>query len=147
MATFTLFDEFLRYMADGTIDLDTHTFKAVLTNSAPDKAANTVLADITQISAGNGYTTGGVTLSGVTWLETGAGTGVWRFTANDPSWTAAGGSIATHRYMVIYDDTPTSPADPLVGYVDRGTSDVIADGSTRTWDIGASGLFELDATP
>jgi hypothetical protein len=147
MATFTLFDEFLKFLGDGTIDLDTHVFKAVLTNSAPVKGTNTVLADITQISAGNGYTTGGATLTSVTWVETGAGLGIWRFTAADVSWVAAGGSIAAHQYMVIYDDTPTSPADPLVGFVDAGSSSVIADGNTRTWDIGASGLFEMDATP
>lgn len=143
MAVFTLFHEFKRYLADGTIDLDTHSFKAALTNTAPDAAANTVLADITQIAAGGGYTTGGVALTSVTWAETGAGTGVWQWSAADISWTASGADIATHRYLVIYDDTPTSPADPLVGYVDRGSSATITNGNTRTWDIGASGLFQL----
>jgi hypothetical protein len=145
MATFTLFDEFIKRIGNKELDLDTDTFKAMLSNTAPDKAANTVKADITEISAGNGYTAGGVTLTGVTWSETGGGTGIWRWTANDISWTASGGSIATHRYLVIYDDTEAS--DALVGYVDRGSTDVIADGNTRTWDIGASGLFEADATP
>lgn len=143
MATFTLFHEFKKYIGDGTVDLDTHSFKAMLTNTAPDAAANTVKADITEIAAGNGYTAGGVALTSVTWSETGAGTGVWRFTCADISWTASGGDIATHRYLVIYDDTPTSPADPLVGYVDRASSAVISSGNTRTWDVGASGLFEL----
>lgn len=143
MATFTFFHEFKRYLGDGTIDLDTHTHKAVLTNSAPTVGTNTVLADITQIANGNGYTTGGVTLSSVTWAETGAGTGVWRFSCADFSWTASGGSIGPFRYVVVYDDTPSSPADPLIGYWDYGTALTITDGNTFTDDIQANGIFEL----
>jgi hypothetical protein len=146
-ATLTLFDEFMNHLGQGKHDLSANTFKAMLTNTAPDKAANTVKADITEISAGNGYTAGGATLASCTWSETSGGSGIWRFTCADPSFTASGGSIATHRYLVIYNDTQTSPADPLIGFVDRGSSDIIADGNTRTWDIGASGLFEIDATP
>ena len=61
MATFTLFDEFIFSLGGSDIDLDSDTFKAVLSNSAPSAANNTVLTDITQIANGNGYTTGGVT--------------------------------------------------------------------------------------
>lgn len=143
MATFTFFDEFKKYLGDGTIDLDSHTFKAVLSNTAPTVGTDTVLANITQIANGNGYTTGGVTLSSVTWTETGAGTAIWRWNAADFTWTASGGSIATFRYVVVYDDTPSSPADPLVGLLDYGTTLVITSGNAFTVDIGASGIFEL----
>lgn len=143
MATFTFFDEFKKYLGDGTIDLDTHTFKAVLTNSAPNAGTNTVLADITQISSGNGYTTGGVTLASVTWAETGAGSGIWQFGCADFSWTASGGDIAQARYVVIYDDTPTSPADPLVGYLDYNAAFIVTNGNPFTADVGANGLFRL----
>lgn len=145
--TFKLFDEFLKYLGDGTIDLDTHTFKVMLSNTAPNQGTNTVKADITEITAGNGYTAGGATLASVTWAETGAGTGIWRYSAADYVFTASGGSIGPFRYMVIYDDTPTSPADPLVGFNDFGSSITIPDTGTFTGDIGASGLFEVDATP
>lgn len=143
MATLVLFHEFKKYLGDGTIDLDTHAFKSMLTNVAPVADTNTVKLDITEIAAGNGYTAGGVALASVTWLETGAGLGVWRFTAADHSWTAAGGSIAAFRYIVIYDDTPVAPADPLVGYWDYGTNLTLTDTNTFTVDIGASGIFEL----
>ena len=148
MATFTLFHEALKFIGNGEIDLDNHTFKAYLSNATVTQATNTVKADIAEIANGFGYTTGGVTLT-VTWAETGAGTGIWRFQSSvDPSWTAAGGAIATHRYLVVYDDTASSPnADCLLGYVDQGSTSTIADGNTRTWDIGASGLFEMSATP
>ena len=143
MATFTFFDEFKKYLGDGTIDLDSHTFKAVLTNTAPTTGTNTVLADITQIANGNGYTTGGQALTSVTWSETGAGLGVWRWNAADFTWTASGGNIGPFRYVVIYDDTPTSPADPLVGLFDYGTNITITDGNAFTVDIGTNGIFEL----
>jgi hypothetical protein len=51
MAAFVLLHEFGKFLGNGTIDLDTHTFKAALTNSAPTQGTNTVLTDITQISA------------------------------------------------------------------------------------------------
>lgn len=143
MATAVVFDEFKRYLGEGVVNFTTHTFKAALTNTAPNTGTNTVLADITQITAANGYLSGGTPLASVTWSETGAGSGVWRFNAADITFTASGGDIATHRYLVIYDDTPTSPADPLVAVVDRGSSAVITNGNTRTWDIGANGIFEL----
>lgn len=143
MATAVVFDEFKRYLGEAVINLSTNTFKAALTNTAPNTGTNTVLADITQITAANGYTSGGATLASVTWSETGAGSGIWRFNAADITFTASGGDIATHRYLVIYSDTPTSPADPLVCTVDRGSSAVITNGNTRTWDIGANGLFEM----
>jgi hypothetical protein len=147
MATFTIFDEFIANLGQKLMDMDTDVFKAMLTNVAPDKAANTVKADITEIAAGNGYSAGGVTLAGVTFSETGAGLGIWRWNATSPAWTASGGDIATHRYLVIYDDTVGAPVKPLVGYVDAGASSVIVNGNTRTWSIGASGLMEWDATP
>jgi hypothetical protein len=144
MATFTLFDEAINNIGKNLIDLDSHTFKVALTNTAPSAGGSAVLADITQISAGNGYSTGG-TAAGATWSETSSGSGVWRFTTTDVVFTGSGGSINTHRYGVWYSDTATN--DELLGYVDRGSSDVIADGASRTWDIGASGLFEVTKTP
>lgn len=143
MATFTFFDEFKKFLGDGTVDLDSHSFKWALTNTAPNAGTDDTLSDITQISGGNGYTTGGTGLTSVTWTETGSGTGIWRFTAADTVFTASAGSIGPFRYAVLYDDTPTSPADPLVGYLDYGSSVTITAGNTFTIDVGSSGIFTL----
>lgn len=139
MATFTLFDEFIFSLGGSDIDLDSNTFKAVLSNTAPNAQDNTVLADITQIANGNGYTTGGVTLTSVTWLETGAGTGIWQWTSADFSWTASGGSIGPFQYIVIYDDT--SASDKLVGYLDYGSPLTVTNGNSFTVDVGTSGII------
>jgi hypothetical protein len=139
MATFTFFHEFRNNLGQKLIDLDGDTFKAALSNTAPTANADDELADITQIANGSGYLTGGVSLT-TSWLETGAGTGVWRFSASDFSWTASGGSLV-FRYIPVYSDTSTN--DKLVGYLDYGTELTVTDGNTFTVDVGASGLFEL----
>lgn len=143
MAQFTFFDEFKNYLGQGVIDLDGHTFKAMLTNVAPVADTDDTASDITEISAGNGYVAGGMTLTSVTWVETGPGSGVWRFNCNDFTWNASGGNFPEFRYVVFYDDTPTSPADPLIGFVDYGTGIVLTNGNGFTVDIGAEGVFEL----
>lgn len=141
MATFVFFHEFKGNLGLNLFNLNTDTFKAVLTNSAPSAANDDELADITQIANGNGYTTGGVTLTGVAWAETGAGTGIWKWTHDDFSWTAATGSMADFRYVVWYDDTSTN--DKLVGYVDAGSTISLAVGNTFTADVGSDGVFQL----
>ena len=141
MATFTFFHEFKGNLGEKLIDMNGDTFKVALSNTAPTAATDDELADITQIANGFGYTTGGVTLANPSWAETGAGTGVWRFTSDDFSWTASGGDIATFRYLVLYSDTSTN--DKLVGYLDYGGAVNITNGNTFTGDVGASGYFEL----
>lgn len=143
MATFTFFDEFKRYIADGVIDIDGDTFTIYLTNNAPDVAAHTVLVDLAGITEQNGYSASNLTVS---WAETGAGTGIWRWANNaDIAWTATGGSFGPFRYAVIYDNTPTSPADPLVGYWDNGSAATITDGNSFTVDLDANfSIFTLD---
>ena len=141
MATFLVVYEFGNKVADEVHDLAADTFKAVLTNTAPTQAGSAVLADITQIANGNGYTTGGVTLSGVTFAETGAGTGIWEFDSSPFSWTASGGSIATFRYVVVYNDTAAN--DELVGYADYGSAVNVSDGTSFTVTPGANGIFRI----
>lgn len=62
-----LFDSARKELADGTIDLDTNTIKLMLVTSAytPNRATHTKRSDVTNEVSGTGYTTGGVTVSGV----------------------------------------------------------------------------------
>lgn len=144
MADFTFFHDLKKHLGQAVIDFENHTFKAMLTNTAPDAAADSIKGDIVEIAAGNGYVAGGQVLTAVTWLETGAGTGVWRFTCNDATWPAAGGNIAEFQWVVIYDDTPTVPVKPLVGFLDYGTGLIITNGHNFTMDVGAGGVLELE---
>lgn len=117
MATVTKFNDFSEQLIRGVHDFDAHTFKIALTNTAPT-AANVSLADITQITAGNGYTAGGNTVT-ITVAETGGTTTV---SGGAVTFTATGGSIAPFRYYVLYNDTATAPADALIQFYDHGTS-------------------------
>lgn len=140
-ATFTFFHEFRGNFGKKLIDLASDTIRAVLSNTAPDAAADDELADIAQIANGSGYTTGGVALTGVTWVETVPGSGVWRFTSADFGWLAAGGPIGPFQYVALYSDT--SANDKLIGYLDYGSPVSVADGNSFTGDVGADGIFEL----
>lgn len=134
MASFNKFNQFAEDLGLGVHNLNTGTLKVYLTNATPDAAADLIKTDLAEISGGNGYTSGGADTQN-TFSETG-GTGT--MTGVDVVWTASGGTIGPFRYVVLYNDTPTSPADPLVGWWDYGSSITLADGETFTTDFGAS---------
>lgn len=135
-STFQVVDEWANYVATKKIDHSTDSFKAFLTNSTPTKAGTQVKADLTPITEQNGYTEWAIT---ATWAETGAGTGIWRLTLGaDKTWTASGGSFGPFRYVVVYDDTPTTPADPVVGFWDYGSAITPGTGETFTVDLDAA---------
>lgn len=131
MATYTKFNDFVEQLGLKTHNLSTDTLKVMLTNSAP-VATNTVKTDITEISAGNGYTAGGDDITN-TWSES---SGTATLGATDVTFTASGGTIGPFRYAVIYNDTATS--DNLVCWFDYGSSITLADTETFTVDFGAS---------
>lgn len=143
MATYNKFQDYAEQVNKGVHIWGTHTFKAAFSNSAP-VATNTQLSDITQISSGNGYTAGaggGVTLDSVTLTETG---GTAKVTIADEVFTAAGGSVGPFRYIVIYNDSATSPTDALVCWYDYGSSVTLADTETFTIDFDATnGLWQF----
>ena len=136
MAAAVKFQKFVRDLGLGVHNLDTGALKVYLTNAAPNAATHTVKADLADISAGNGYVAGGADITGV-YAESG-GTGT--LTATDVTFTASGGTIGPFRYAILYNDTPTSPADPLIQYWDYGSAITLADGETFTVDFGASVL-------
>lgn len=135
MATFNKFQDFVEQVGLGVHNLNTDTLKVYLSNVAPT-ATDTVKAtgSATEITAGNGYTAGGNDVTNV-WSESG-GTGT--LAGTDVVITASAGSIGPFRYVVLYNDTPTSPADPLIGWWDYGSSITLLDGESFTVDFGAS---------
>lgn len=138
MATFTKFNAFVENLAEKVHNLGSDQLVVALTNSAPS-TANTVLTDITQISYTN------LSSRNITTSSSSQTSGTYKLILNDLVLTASGGSVATFRYVVIYNDTPTSPADPLIGYYDYGAGGVtLADGESLTIDFdGTNGLLTL----
>ena len=64
------------------------------------------------------------------------------FDAADVTWTALGPlSPATPSHVILWDDTPTSPADPLIAYWELGTT--ATNGGDYTIQWGANGIILL----
>ena len=135
MALYQKFDQFVEDLAKKVHNLNSDTLKVMLTNTAPS-AANTVLANITEITPGNGYSAGG---SAATFVSGAQSSGTYKLVLNDVTFTASGGSIGPFRYVVLYNDTPTSPADPLIAWWDYGTSITLTNGNSFTVDLDQVG--------
>lgn len=141
MASFNKFEQFVEDVAHKVHDLETDTLKVMLTNSAPSTSLDAVLADLTEITAANGYSAGG---SAATQSSSGQTSGTYKLVVDDVTFTASGGSIGPFQYAVIYNDTPTSPADPLIGWWDYGTPVTITDGNSFLVDTSAvNGILQL----
>ena len=139
MATYNKFNQFTKDLIDGVHNFSAHTFKVMLTNTAP-VATNTIRANITELATGGGYTSGG----GTTTVTTSTTTGTAKAVATDVVFTAAGGTIGPFRYAVLYNDTPTSPVDPLVGWWDYGAAVTLNDTETFTVDFDpTNGILTL----
>ena len=147
MATFNKFNDFLSQLLIGTHNLDfggTSTgagigvVKVYLSTAVPS-ATNSVKADVAEMPPGQGnYSTGGADIAnGI--ARTG-GTAI--MTAVDVVWTGTGTGFGPFRYVMLYNDTPSSPADPLIGWYDYGSNVSVAAGETFTVDFGTA-VFTL----
>lgn len=141
---------FKEYLGEGYIDLDGDNIKMALFTSASNAATltNDTYSSLTnELANGNGYLTGGIVLTGVTWTRS---AGTTTFDANDPTLTASGGTL-TFRFAVIYVvKTITAPTgtvtNPLICFslLDNTPADVsVANGNTLTFQMNASGILTL----
>lgn len=140
-ATFTFFRQFKENLGKGVHNFSgdsTCTLTAALTTNANAPVnTNSVLADLVEIVYTN---LSSRVFTSVSFEHT---SGTAPLLSGDLVLTASGGSVATFRWLPIYDDDPTSPANPLIGYLDFGSDLTLADGQTLTIDLGASGFFTL----
>lgn len=134
MVAFNKFNAFVEHLAEKVHDLGSDSLKVMLVNTTP-VSTNSVKADLTEISAGNGYTAGG---NAVTVSSSSQTSGTYKLVVSDITITASGGSIGPFRYAVLYNDTPTSPADPLIGWWDIGSNITLLEGQVFTWDADAT---------
>jgi hypothetical protein len=140
MAVFIKFQPFVEDLAEGVHNLASDELKVVLTNSAPDPTDG-LLADITQISNGNGYTTDGTVAVQASSAQTG---GTYKLVLSDVVFTATGGSIGPFRWPVLYNNGTVVKVNPLIGHWDYGSSITLAVGETFTVDFDATnGVIQL----
>lgn len=132
-----------KHLMDGTIDLDSHTFRMQLHTSASNAATltlSTVGAVTNQVAEQFGYSSSGKALTGVTWAV-GASASEMRFDCTAVIWTAAGGSISAVKYAVIFDVT----GGLLLCYSQLSAAQFsVTSGNTLTITPSANGIFELN---
>jgi hypothetical protein len=140
VASYQKFNAAVEHLAEKVHNLGADTLKVALTLTAPT-SSNSVFADLTEIAAGNGYTAGG---TAATISSSSQSSGTYKLVLADVTFTASGGAIADFRYAVLYNDTPTSPADPLLGFWDYGSTVSLATGESFTVDFDATnGVIQL----
>jgi hypothetical protein len=132
-ATLTLYNAVYQDIGRAVHNFNSNTYKLALTNTAPNVSTHAVRADITEISAGSGYSAGGPTIGNAAFSQA---SGVGKFTGDDVTITASGGAIGPFRYGVIYNDTASG--DPLVGFLDYGSAVTLDDGESLLFDVNAS---------
>lgn len=119
-STFTRFHGLAEEIAKGNHAFGTHTYKAYLSNAAPNAATHLVKADIAEIAAGNGYPAGGVAAT-CSVVRTGNVAEV-RISADGQ--ITATGPVGPFRYLIFWNATNNN----LVGYADYGVAISLGNG-------------------
>lgn len=134
MAAYNKFNAFVEHLAEKVHNLQSDAITCALTAAAnAPVAANTVLADLTQIA----YTNLSSRVFSVTTSAQTSGTYTWLLA--DLVLTASGGAVAAFRYPVIYNDTPAvAPIDPLIAWYDYGSALTLNDTDQLTLNFTTS---------
>lgn len=142
MATFTKINDFVEDLAEGVHDLANDQLVVALSNTAPGAEAsnpisdgNGVLANVTEISYSN------LSSRNITTSASAVSSGTYQLTLTDLTLTASG-SVATFRYVYVYNDTATN--DELICVYDYGSGVTMANGETFQIDFDdANGLLQI----
>ena len=137
MASYNKFNSFVEAICEKIHNLGSDQLVVALCAAAnAPVATNTQLSNLTQISYTN------LSSRNITTSSSSQSSGTYKLVLTDLVLTASGGSVATFRYVVIYNDTATN--DELICWYDYGSNVTLADGETFTIDFdGTNGLFTL----
>lgn len=135
MAAYNKFNSFVEAMAEKVHNIGSDTLTVALTAAAnAPVATNTQLSNLTQIAYTN---LSSRVLQNVTSSQT---SGTYTLDADNLVLTASG-TVATFRYIVIYNDTATN--DELICWFDYGSDVTLQNGETFTIQFDAAGIFTL----
>jgi hypothetical protein len=138
MASYNKHQQFVEDLAEKVHNLGADQLKVALTTNANmPVAGNSVLANLTEISYTN------LSTRNITTSTSAQSSGTYKLVMTDLVLTASG-AVATFRGVEIYNDTPTSPADPLIAWFDYASDVTLANGETFTLDFdGTNGLLQI----
>ena len=140
MATFNKFNSFVQAVGTKVHNLNAaDVLKVILSNAAP-VATNTVLANITQIANGNGYTTNGTTTA-ATYTNS---SGTSKLVCADVVFTSVTGNMGPFRYVVLYNSTATN--GELIGWWDYGSAVTLNGLAAETFTVdfdGSNGVLTI----
>lgn len=153
VTAWVFYDEALRFIADGTIDLNTTAVNIHLFNSSTNAATDTlsVFSELTnELGSLNGYTLSGKALTD-TW-STGASAGEFRYDATSVIWTASGGNLGSNTAIKVAvmvaatGGSAKAATNKIIAYSVLSTAGfAVATGNTLTLTPNATnGLFELN---
>jgi len=126
MASYNKFNQTVEDWLEGAYTASTDQFVVALTTAAnAPVATNSILSDLTEISYTN------LSTRDITTSSSGQTSGTFTQLFTDLVLTASG-AVATFRYVVVYNDTPTSPLNPLLCWYDYGSDLTLASGETLT---------------
>ena len=139
MATYNKHSAFVEDLAEKVHNLASDALTIALTAAANAPAAgNSILANLTQIS----YTNLSSRVIGTPTSSAQSG-GTYKLVLPDLVLTASG-AVASFQYVDMYNDTPTSPADPLIAWWDYGSAVTLANLETFTVDFdGTNGVMQI----
>jgi hypothetical protein len=143
MAAFNKFNSFVEAVMEGKHDFSADTIKYALVASAnpPSASDDAVLADITQITY-TYLTDDGAGSRALTVDSSAQTSGTYKLVIDDLTITASGGTIATFRYVVLFNDS--APSDELIGWYDYGTDLALSDTETLLLNFdGTNGVLIL----
>jgi hypothetical protein len=144
MATFNLINDWLDNLHED-VDAASDQFVIALSNTAPGSEGTPptgdgqgVLANVTEVA----YTY--CSSRNITTTSSSQSGGTYKLILQDITISASGGAVGPFRYIYIYDDTPSTPADPLICYYDYGSGLTLNDGESLDIDFDDSnGLYQL----
>jgi len=132
------FEQASEDLCTGVHNLASDTLKVFLTNDTPNHATHSVKADLTEISAGNGYPAGGLSVTVSSASQTG---GVFTLVGDVDNLNASGGSVGPFRYAVLYNDS--SASNSLLASWDYGSSITPETGESVNITEPGGSLFTL----
>jgi hypothetical protein len=139
MAVFNKLNGFVEHLSEGVHNLGNDQLVLALSNTAPasetvpptQSTANCILGNVTEINYNDCST------RNVTTITSEQSSGTYRLVLQDITLSSTG-TVGPFRYIYLYNDTQTSPVDPLIGYFDYGAALTLNNGESLTIDFDQS---------